>query len=67
MKTKNYLHDPFTLEFDYYPTSESYGPVVFFNFMNADGNEQDAHVHFDPQGGVSTGSFSNDLEGSYSG
>ena len=67
MKTTNYLHDPFTIEFDYYPTNESYGPVVFFKFLNTDGNEQEGNVQFDTQGGVNTGYFPNDLERSYSG
>ncbi|HEX5151280.1 MAG TPA: OmpA family protein [Parafilimonas sp.] len=65
MKTKTYLHDPFTVEFDYYPTSGSYGPLVFFSYVNADGNEDDVQVQFNTNGEVNTGYFGNDFSGSY--
>jgi outer membrane protein OmpA-like peptidoglycan-associated protein len=65
MKTKNYLNNLFTVEFDYYPTSGSYGPILFFKYMNSDGNEQDGNIQFDTHGGVNTGYFPNDLNGSY--
>lgn len=67
MKTTHYLHDPFTLEFDYFPTAEAYGPVVFFNRMDENGNEAEVHIQFDTQGGATSGNFPNDLEGSYPG
>jgi len=67
MKTKSYLSDPFTVEFDYYPTAEAYGPVVFLAYTNKDGDESSANIKLDTQGGVSTGYFTNDMEGSYPG
>src|SRR5262249_21344160 len=65
MKTKAYLSDPFTIEFDYYPTESAYGPVVFLKYTNKDGNEDRANVQFEERGGVSTGYLDKDFSASY--
>lgn len=61
MKTKSYLTDPFTIEFDYLPSSAAYGPVLFLSFTNADGNADYCEVHFTNRGGVETSSFPHDF------
>lgn len=66
IKTKSYLHDPFTIEFDFYPTGGSYGPIVFLKYMK-DGDEQTANVQFETRGGVNTGYFEKDFSGTYPG
>ena len=66
MKTKTYLSDPFTIEFDFYPTGGSYGPIVFLKYTK-DGNEEAGHVQFETRGSVSTGYFEKDFSGSYPG
>ena len=55
MKTKSYLTDPFTIEFDYYPTGASNDPVVFLSYVNKDGNNTEANIEFNTRGGVETG------------
>jgi len=67
MKTKSYLTDPFTIEFDYYPTPGAYGTLVFLKYLNPDGDEKFANVTYDTRGGVSTGYFPKDFEASYPG
>ncbi|MGH2564127.1 MAG: OmpA family protein, partial [Ginsengibacter sp.] len=67
MKTKSYLTDPFTIEFDYYPTAGAYGPVVFLKYVNSSGDDETANVQFDERGGVNTGYFPKDFSASYPG
>jgi len=55
MKTKSYLTDPFTIEFDYYPTGASNNPVIFLGYVNKDGNATEANIEFNTRGGVETG------------
>jgi len=55
MKTKSYLTDPFTIEFDYYPTGGSNNAVVFLSYKNKDGNNTEANIEFNTRGGVETG------------
>jgi OmpA-OmpF porin, OOP family len=59
IKGKNYLSDPFTIEFDYYANS-GYGMSVF---LQTDQGER--YIGFDNKGAVSTGSFTHDLSGEY--
>ncbi|HEY2722278.1 MAG TPA: OmpA family protein [Chitinophagaceae bacterium] len=66
MKTKTYLTDPFTIEFDYYPTEGAYGIVVFLKYIK-DGDEQSANVQFETKGGVNTGYFPKDFSANYPG
>jgi OmpA-OmpF porin, OOP family len=61
MKTKSYLTDPFTIEFDYYPSNDAYGPIVFLKHLNSNGDEDNANVQFDERGGVNTGYFPKDF------
>lgn len=55
IKGKNYVSDPFTVEFDYY-SNGSYSPVVF---LQTDQGERD--VAFSGSGGVSTSYFTHDF------
>jgi outer membrane protein OmpA-like peptidoglycan-associated protein len=64
MKTKTYLTDPFTIEFDYYPQGGSYGPIVFLPYKDGD-DEKEGHVHFNEHGEVSTGYFPKDFSNNY--
>ena len=54
MKTKSYLTDPFTIEFDYFPNGASSNPVVFLGYKNKDGNNTEANIDFTTRGGVET-------------
>ena len=46
MKTQNYLTDPFTIEYDFYPLVESYGVVVFLSANDKQlGYERRSHLH----------------------
>jgi OmpA-OmpF porin, OOP family len=65
MKTTSYLTDPFTIEFDYYPTGPAYGPVLFLKFKDANGTESEANVQFNEHGGVETGYFPKDFSNDY--
>jgi outer membrane protein OmpA-like peptidoglycan-associated protein len=61
MKTKTYLTDPFTIEFDYFPSGGSYGPILFLKYKNEAGYDDKAHVQFTVHGGVETGDFPNNF------
>ena len=52
MKTKTYLTDPFTIEFDYY-ANDGYGPGISFDYMDGD-NMSSGYVEFSCSGDVST-------------
>jgi outer membrane protein OmpA-like peptidoglycan-associated protein len=65
MKTKSYLTDPFTVEFDYYPTDGAYGPVLFLKHLNESGDEDRSDIHFSERGEVSTGYFPKDFSAPY--
>lgn len=70
LKTKTYLTDPFTVEFDYYPMvgGSSYGINVFLYYTDKDGSEQRGQVGFNENGNVSTSGFpSNDFNADYPG
>lgn len=64
MKTKAYLTDPFTVEFDYYPTGGSYGAIVFLHH-NEKGYDESADIHYNNRGEVSTGYFPKDFSAPY--
>lgn len=64
MKTKSYLTDPFTVEFDYYATGGTYGVNVFIHHQDK-GNDERADVHFNNRGEVSTGYFPKDFSAPY--
>lgn len=66
MKTKSYLSDPFTVEFDYYPTAGAYGPIVFLHHMEK-GNDERAGVHYSNRGEVSTQYLPKDFSAPYPG
>ncbi|HKI46466.1 MAG TPA: OmpA family protein [Balneolales bacterium] len=65
MKTSSYLTDPFTIEFDYYPSSGASGPIVFLKYKNKAGDDQEGEVQFGNSGEVSTGYFSKDFNNTY--
>jgi OmpA-OmpF porin, OOP family len=65
MKTKTYLTDPFTVEFDYYPTGGAYGVLVFFHHIDEKGNDERAGVDFSNRGEVSTSYFPKDFSSPY--
>jgi len=65
MKTKSYLTDPFTIEFDYYPNGSAYGPVLFLAYKDKDGNDQEANIQFTEQGAVETGYLPKDFSADY--
>lgn len=65
MKTKTYLTDPFTIEFDYYPSEGTYGAILFLKYTNSSGDEEKADVQFGNNGEVSTGYFTNNFSASY--
>lgn len=65
MKNQSYLTDPFTIEFDYYPSGGAYGPIVWLNYKDKDGNEQRGNVQFQNNGGVNTGYFPKDFSANY--
>ncbi|HEU5052020.1 MAG TPA: OmpA family protein, partial [Hanamia sp.] len=64
MKTKSYLTNPFTVEFDYYPTGGSYGIVVFLHHLEA-GDDETADINFGNRGDVSSSHLPKDFEASY--
>ena len=46
MKTQNYLTDPFTIEYDFYPLAESYGVVLLLSaYDKQQGYERRSHLH----------------------
>lgn len=65
MKTKSYLTDPFTVEFDTYSDGNGKeSPILFLTYTDKDGNSQDGAVEFDRgdeegRGGVSISGFAN--------
>jgi outer membrane protein OmpA-like peptidoglycan-associated protein len=65
MKTQSYLTDPFTIEFDYYPTDGAYGVVLFLKYTDTDGNDADGQVYFNERGGVETSYFSKGFSADY--
>jgi len=65
MKTKSYLTDPFTIEFDYYPNGSAAGPVLFLAYKDKDGNDQEANIQFNERGGVETGYLPKDFSADY--
>jgi outer membrane protein OmpA-like peptidoglycan-associated protein len=65
MKTKSYLTDPFTIEFDYYPNGSAYGPILFLKYKDKDGNDQEANIQFTEHGGVETGYLPKDFSADY--
>ena len=65
MKTKSYLTDPFTIEFDYYPNGSAAGPVVFLAYKDKDGNKQEANIQFNENGAVETGYLPKDFSADY--
>lgn len=64
MKTKTYLNDPFTIEFDYYPTGGSYGTMVFLDYKEGD-EDREASIHFNERGNVSTAYFPKEFNNDY--
>lgn len=60
MNTKSYLGSAFTVEFNYYANSAD-GLILFL--ISPDDNRHD--VHFENNGGVSTGYFSHDFSAPY--
>jgi outer membrane protein OmpA-like peptidoglycan-associated protein len=65
MKTKTYLTDPFTIEFDYYPNGSAYGPVLFLKYKDKDGNDEEGEVQFTERGGVETSYFPKSFSADY--
>jgi OmpA-OmpF porin, OOP family len=65
MKTKSYLTNPFTVEFDYYPRSGASGPIVFLQYKDSDGSDDHAEVNFANNGSVSTGYLPHDFSADY--
>ncbi len=69
MKTKNYLGNTFTIEFDTYcdeNNSEQGSPILYLTYTNKDGNSQDGEINFDKgdldgRGDVSLGYFPHEL------
>lgn len=64
MKTKSYLTDPFTVEFDYYPTGGSYGVIVFLHH-DEKGYDQSAEIMYNNRGEVSSAYFPKDFSAPY--
>ncbi len=62
MKNPNYLTNTFTLEFDYL-ANEGYGPMLRFSCSN--GNNAD--MHYETNGNVSSGYFAKDFSAPYPG
>ncbi len=65
MKTKSYLTDPFTIEFDYYPNGAAYGPILFLKYKDANGNDAEGNISFDENGTVGTGYFPKSFSANY--
>ena len=65
MKTKAYLTDPFTIEFDYYPNGAADGPVLFLKYKDKDGNDAEGNVSFTERGGVETAYFPKSFSADY--
>jgi outer membrane protein OmpA-like peptidoglycan-associated protein len=53
MKTKHYLDNEFTLEFDYYPVGYGYVGVIF-KYLDEKGAEKNAYIFFQATGGIRT-------------
>ncbi len=67
MKTKNYLTDPFTIEFDYFPTDPAYGAILFLNYLSSDNSESEGKITFSTSGEVSESGFPKELSAQYPG
>ncbi len=65
MKTKSYLTDPFTIEFDYYPSGGASGPVLFLKYKDKDGNDEEGEVSFSNRGSVETSYFPKSFSADY--
>ncbi len=65
MKTKSYLTDPFTIEFDYFPNGNADGPIIFLKYVNKDGDDAEGNVQFNERGGVETAYFPKDFSADY--
>lgn len=66
MKTKSYLTDPFTIEFDTYNDGNGdESPVLFLTYTDKNGNSTDGEIHFnrgddEGRGDVTINAFGND-------
>ncbi len=67
MKNKNYLTDPFTIEFDFFPTDVAYGTILFLNYLSPDNNESEGMLTFSTSGDVSDANFPKELSARYPG
>ncbi|MEO7210750.1 MAG: OmpA family protein [Chitinophagaceae bacterium] len=67
MKTKTYLTDPFTIEFDYFPTDPAYPVILFLNYMSSDNTVLEGSVKFSTSGEVSESGFPKELLAQYPG
>ncbi len=71
MKKASYLTDPFTIEFDTYNDNNGdESPVLFLNYIDKDGNDQEGEIAFDRgndihSGDVSLSSFPQDLDADF--
>ena len=65
LKTKSYLTDPFTIEFDYYPNGSASGPVLFLKYKNENGDEAEGNVSFEENGAVETSYFPKSFSADY--
>ena len=65
MKTKSYLTDPFTIEFDYYPNGSADGPILFLKYKDENGDDAEGNVSFDENGTVEIGYFSKSFSADY--
>ena len=66
MKTKSYLTDPFTIEFDTYTDGNGdESPILFLTYTDKNGNSTDGEIHFnrgdgEGRGDVTINAFGND-------
>ncbi|MDE1191910.1 MAG: OmpA family protein [Arachidicoccus sp.] len=67
LKTKSYLTDPFTVEFDYYQDNGGgYGTYVFLYYTDKNRDEQRGVVSFNEHGSIGTSGFpSKDFNADY--
>ncbi len=63
MKTKNYLTNPFTIEFDYYANA-GYGPSISFDYNDGD-ETSTGYIEFNTSGEVSTFELPADFDAYY--
>lgn len=68
MKTKSYLTEPFTIEFDTYCSNNSSqgSPIIYLQYINKDGNADEGAIYFNKgdnegRGDVSMSGFPNNL------